>query len=175
MPSPLSTDLLGWFTPTPSCTPLFGGDLVAGATRRPAARLDMGVTGFRDVNTVFLGWGRLALAIVGMVVYRARLRIWIWTTSSFSASSRWDRCCRSTDVTSSTLTALRATFPLPFALLHYLPVIKANRAPNRNSVLLMLGLAVLAGFGAYWLIEQVRVVFAAAPCHPHAHPHACRS
>ncbi len=49
------------------------------------------------------------------------------------------------------LDGLETTLPLPFVLLHYLPVIKANRAPNRNSVLLMLGLAVLAGYGVYWL------------------------
>jgi hypothetical protein len=39
------------------------------------------------------------------------------------------------------------TFPLPFALLHYLPIIQANRAPNRFSVVLSLALAVLVGYG----------------------------
>ncbi len=39
------------------------------------------------------------------------------------------------------------TFPLPFALLHFIPFVNANRAPNRNSVLLMLGLAMLAAYG----------------------------
>ncbi|MEZ4614837.1 MAG: hypothetical protein R2867_04870 [Caldilineaceae bacterium] len=50
------------------------------------------------------------------------------------------------------LDGVEATF-LPFAALHYLPIIKANRAPNRNSVLLMLGLAVLVGYGVKWLLE----------------------
>ena len=39
------------------------------------------------------------------------------------------------------------TFPLPFTLLHYIPFVNANRAPNRNSVILMLALAVLAAYG----------------------------
>jgi hypothetical protein len=48
---------------------------------------------------------------------------------------------------------LQATIPLPYALLHFIPVVQANRAPNRNSVLLMLGLAVMAGFGVQWLLS----------------------
>ena len=44
------------------------------------------------------------------------------------------------------------TLPLPFTLLHYIPFVSANRAPNRNSVILMLSLAVLAGYGVAALI-----------------------
>ncbi|MCL7454621.1 MAG: hypothetical protein M8467_16400 [Anaerolineae bacterium] len=46
--------------------------------------------------------------------------------------------------------------PLPFILLHYIPIVKANRVPNRFSVVLMLALAVLAAFGAYWLLKKLR-------------------
>ena len=114
----------------------------------------MGVTGFRDVNTVFLGWVSLALAVVGIAVYRSKVRIWTWTVIVFGIFTlgpflqingryRFD------------LDGVDATIPLPFAILHYLPVIKANRAPNRNSVLLMLGLAVLAAYGVYWLQDRI--------------------
>ena len=71
--------------------------------------------------------------------------------------------------------------PLPFLLLHFLPVIKANRAPNRNSVMLMLGLAVLAGYGAYWLLTRLArwqakrsapsELTTTQPRHPHPPPH----
>ena len=47
------------------------------------------------------------------------------------------------------------TFPLPFTLLHFIPFINGNRAPNRNSAILMLALAVLAGYGAAWLLGRV--------------------
>jgi len=45
--------------------------------------LEQGVTGFRDVNTVFLGWVSLALALVGVAVYRQRVRVWTWTAVVF--------------------------------------------------------------------------------------------
>ena len=46
------------------------------------------------------------------------------------------------------------TMPMPFALLHYLPIIKANRVPNRFSVVLSLALAVLVGYGAHWILSR---------------------
>ncbi|NJN82812.1 MAG: hypothetical protein HC802_11405 [Caldilineaceae bacterium] len=152
---PLSTDLLGWFTPT-MLHPLFGGDLVAELRRVQLRALELGVTGFRDLNTVFLGWFSLLLALTGALAYRSRVSIWIWTSFVFALFTlgpflqidgqyRFD------------LDGVEATFPLPYALLHYIPIIKANRAPNRNSVLLMLGLAVLAGYGLLWLMARVRV------------------
>ncbi len=47
------------------------------------------------------------------------------------------------------------TFPLPFALLHYLPFINANRTPNRFSIPLMLALAVLAAMGSQQLSARI--------------------
>jgi hypothetical protein len=158
---PLSTDLLGWFTPT-VLHPVFGGDLVAELRRVQLRALELGVTGFRDVNTVFLGWVSLLLAVIGAVIYRSRVRIWIWTAIIFGVFTlgpflqingryRFD------------LDGVEATFPMPFALLHYLPIIKANRAPNRNSVLLMLGLAVLAAYALYWIQLRLRKRTASRP------------
>jgi hypothetical protein len=54
------------------------------------------------------------------------------------------------------LDGLAVNVPLPFILLHYIPIVKANRVPNRFGVVLMLSLAVLAGFGAYWLLGKLR-------------------
>jgi len=148
---PLSTDLLGWFTPT-VLHPIFGGDLVANLRQVQLRALETDGIGLRDVNTVFLGWVSLALALVGALIYRRQVRVWIWTSLIFGLFTlgpflqingryRFD------------LDGVEATFPLPYALLHYLPIIKANRAPNRNSVLLMLGLAVLVGYAVYWILE----------------------
>ncbi len=151
---PLSTDLLGWFTPT-VLHPVFGGNVVDELRRVQLRALELGVDGFRDVNTVFLGWVTLALAIAGVIVYRSKVRIWTWTALIFGLFTlgpflqingryRFD------------LDGVEATFPLPFILLHFLPIIKANRAPNRNSVILMLALAVLAAYGLYWLQKWLR-------------------
>ena len=151
----LSADLRGWFTPS-TLHPIFGGDLL---TELRAIRLRVLVpdgaaqaVGFRDFNTVFLGWATLALALVGALAFWRRVRLWVWTSVIFglftlgpllqiNGQYRFD------------LDGIEATFPLPYALLHYLPIIRANRAPNRNSVVLMLGLAVLVGYGVYYLLR----------------------
>ncbi|HAJ34078.1 MAG TPA: hypothetical protein DCL15_00080, partial [Chloroflexi bacterium] len=150
----LSTDLLGWFTAT-VFHPLFGGDVVAEMRLVQQRAVNPELPGFRDINTVFLGWATLALAIVGSVAYWRKVRVWVWTGLIFGVLTlgpllqingryRFD------------LDGLETTVPLPFALLHFIPIIKANRAPNRNSVLLMLAVAVLAGYGVYWLLSWLR-------------------
>ena len=150
----LSADLRGWFTAT-VFHPLFGGDIVQELRLVQQRAANPELPGFRDVNTVFLGWVTLALALIGAFAYRRKVAVWIWTSVIFGVLTlgpllqingryRFD------------LDGLETTVPLPFALLHFIPVIKANRAPNRNSVILMLGLAVLAGYGVYWLITRLR-------------------
>ncbi len=149
---PLSADLLGLLRPT-VLHPIFGGDVVAELRRVQLRALEQGVTGLRDVNTVYLGWTAVALALAAVWRYGRRVRLWAWTALLFGLFAlgpflqingryRFD------------LDGIEATFPLPFIILHYLPIIKANRAPNRNSVLLMLGLAVLVGFALAWVLRS---------------------
>jgi hypothetical protein len=152
---PLSVDLLGWFTPT-VVHPIFGGELIP-TLREVLTNWTLPgdiATGFRDVNTVFLGWTTILLALLAAWIYRRRISIWGWTVLTFGLFTlgpflqingryRFD------------LDGVETSFPLPFALLHYIPIIKANRAPNRNSVLLMLGLAVLVGFAIYWILKRI--------------------
>lgn len=149
---PLSTDLLGWFTPT-QLHPFFGGELVPELRRVQELAHQPDGVGFRDLNTVFLGWVSLLLAVMAALGYGRQLAIWLWTSLIFGfftlgpflqINGRYQ----------FDLDGIPATFPLPYALLHYLPIIKANRAPNRNSVLLLLGLAVLVGYGCYWLLRM---------------------
>ncbi len=142
----LSVDLVGLMTPT-ALHPL-GGEWteVLRQTREGTAR-------FRDVNTVFLGWTGLALAAAGAVRYRRRLAAWITSFAVFVAFSLGPLLQINSRLTFD-LDGLIVNVPLPFLLLHYIPVVKANRVPNRFSVVLMLALAVLAGFGAYWLLQQ---------------------
>jgi hypothetical protein len=49
---------------------------------------------------------------------------------------------------------LPVTFPLPYLFWHFVPVLRATRAPSRFAVMLMLCLAVLVGFGLRLLISR---------------------
>ncbi|MGD8820182.1 MAG: interleukin-like EMT inducer domain-containing protein [Anaerolineae bacterium] len=143
----LSVDLMGLFTPT-ALHPL-GGDWTE--TLRQTRE---GTSRFRDVNTVFLGWAGLALALVGAVRYRRRLVAWITSFVVFTAFSLGP-LLQINGKSEFNLDGLTTTVPLPFILLHYIPVVKANRVPNRFAVVLMLALAVMAGYGAYWLLKKI--------------------
>lgn len=151
----LSADLVGLVTPT-ELNPLFA----AGTGGSPDARwqtalraVEEGKGRFGDINTVFVGWVTLALAALGAWRGRRWLRSWVWTAVIFGVLALGPllqingRYRFSLD----NLLPEGVTVPLPFALLHYLPFVNANRAPNRNSVILMLALAVLAGYGVWRL------------------------
>ncbi len=153
----LSADLVGWFTPT-ALHPLWGADW---ATR--LREVQEGSAPFNDVNTVFLGYGALALALAGAMAYRKRLTVWIAAALIFAVFTlgpllqikgqflfALDNLLREQGI------AQDITFPLPFALLHYIPVINANRVPARFSVVLGLSLATLAGFGAFWILRRIK-------------------
>jgi len=143
----LSVDLLGFVTPT-ALHPL-GGDWID--TLRQVRE---GTSRFSDVNTVFLGWAALALALVGSIAYRKRLAAWITAALTFAVLCLGP-LLQINGRSAFNLDGLETTVPLPFLLLHYLPVVKANRVPNRFSVVLMLALAVLAAFGVYWLLRRL--------------------
>jgi hypothetical protein len=143
----LSVDLVGLLTPT-ALHPL-GGDWAdtLQQTREGSSR-------FRDVNTLFLGWAGLVLALIGAVRYWRRLKIWIASLVVFAVLSLGP-LLQINGRSIFDLDGLTVNVPLPFILLHYIPLVKANRVPNRFGVLVMLALAVLAGFGAFWLLKQV--------------------
>jgi hypothetical protein len=153
----LSTDLVGWFTPT-ALHPLFG------ARDWPAylRAVVEGHTPFLDVNTVFLGYGVLALAIIGALGAWKQARAWAWSAVAFAVFTLGPLLQVNGHYLFPLDNLLRAqglaqdvTIPLPFALLHYIPIIKANRVPNRFSVVLSLALAVLVGYGVSYLLSKI--------------------
>ncbi|MEW5959953.1 MAG: interleukin-like EMT inducer domain-containing protein, partial [Chloroflexota bacterium] len=144
----LSADLAGLFTLTP-LHPLAGVDWVS-----ELRAVIEGTARFSDANTLFLGYGILALALLGFAVRRRGGRVWLWSVVifavlslgpllTFNGRNRFD------------LDGLEVTFPLPFALLHYLPLINANRVPNRFGIPLTMALAVLVGYAVAWLNQRV--------------------
>jgi hypothetical protein len=144
----LSADLVGLVTLTP-LHPLAGIEWIT-----ELRRVIEGTSRFNDANTLFLGYGILAVALLGFVTNRRRARVWLWTALFFAVLSlgplltingqnRFD------------LDGIEATFPLPFALLHYLPVLSANRVPNRFGIPLTLALAVLVGYGVAWILAKM--------------------
>ena len=144
----LSADLAGLVTLTP-LHPLAGVDWVT-----ELRAVIEGTSRFSDANTLFLGYGIPALALLGFICYRRESRIWLWSAIIFTILSlgplltingqnRFD------------LDGIDTTFPLPFALLHYIPLISANRVPNRFGIPLTLSLAVLVAYGVAWLLVKV--------------------
>ena len=148
----LSADLVGLGTPT-DLNPLAARGSWTAALRA----VEEGKGCFGDINTVFLGYVTVTLAVLGALVARKRLAAWGGTALVFGVLALGPllqingRYRFSLDG----LLPEGVTFPLPFALLHFIPFINANRAPNRTSVMLMLGLAVLAAHGAVWLFERI--------------------
>jgi hypothetical protein len=155
----LSADLAGLVAPT-DLNPLFT-DHAADLTHwTQALRLvEEGKGRFSDINTVFLGWVTLALALLGAWLGRRKLRPWIWAAIVFGVLALGPLLQISGRYRFSIDNLLPdgVTVPLPFALLHYIPVINANRTPNRNSVILMLALAVLASYAVARLLQKVAV------------------
>jgi len=144
----LSADLAGLLTVTP-LHPFSGLNWIT-----ELRAVIEGSSRFSDANTLFLGYGILAMALLGFIACRKVARVWVWSAILFTALSlgplltingqnRFD------------LDGIEVTFPLPFALLHYIPVLSANRVPNRFSIPLTLSLAVLVGYGVAWLLAKI--------------------
>lgn len=145
----LSVDLLGFVTPT-ALHPLWGQPWP-----QALRAVEEGTARFSDVNTVFLGYATIALALLGAWRGGREARPWVWTAVVFAVlalgpvlqvNGRWQ----------FDMDGIPVTVPMPFALLHYIPFVKGNRVPNRNGVVLMLALAVLVGYAAGWLLTRLR-------------------
>ncbi|MCX6031429.1 MAG: hypothetical protein NT169_19290 [Chloroflexi bacterium] len=166
----LSADLVGLVTPT-QLNPLGTGDwglgtgdrglgMGGGAGDHWAAALrqvEEGKGRFSDINTVFLGWVTLGLAILGAWLGRRKLQVWIWGALLFGLFSLGPLLQVNGRFRFSLggLLPEGATVLLPGALLHFIPFVSANRAPNRYGLLAMLALAVLAAYGAAWLLGKI--------------------
>lgn len=126
-----SADVLGFLVPS-HLHPLFGG-------------LEAHFH-FPYINFMYLGFTAIGLAVIAL--WRVKpARIWgIW----FALIAL---------VTLGPTLRINGTefdLPLPFDLLLDIPLIKGNRYPSRWSVMLTLCLAVMVGYGVWWIANRVR-------------------
>ncbi len=144
----LLVDLWGFLTPT-SLHPL---------NRHWTQELDAvrrGVSDYIDINTVFVGYATVVLALVAALRYRKALMSWAASALAFAVLSLGP-LLHINGQSVFDMDGLQVTFPMPFLLLHYIPVLRENRVPNRYSVLVMLSLAVLVGFAVAWASQKAR-------------------
>ncbi len=145
----LLVDLFGFTTPT-ALHPFFGGDWT-----RELTMVREGTARFNDVNTVYLGWVAIILGIAAAIRYWPELKAWVVSALTFALLCLGP-LLHINGRSTFDLDGLLVNVPLPFIILHYIPIIKANRVPNRFSVVLMLALAVLVGFAAYSVLRRVK-------------------
>jgi len=125
-----SADLLGFFVPSP-LHPLFGNL--------------QSLVSFPYINFMYLGFTALALALIALWKVKPA-RMWGFWFLLFALLAL-----------GPTLRINGAEFdlPMPFDALLEIPFIKGNRYPSRWSVMLTLSLAVLAGYGLFWVLQKV--------------------
>lgn len=134
-----STDLLGFFVPS-VLHPLLG-DWARQFT-------------FTYTNFATVGAATLVLALLAAFLSR-RVRFWAWSALAF-ALLMLGPVLHINGRYIFDLDGLLVRIPLPFILLHYVPLIKGNRYPSRFTVMLALCLAVLAAWGAARLLAWLR-------------------
>jgi hypothetical protein len=145
----LLVDLFGFTTPT-ALHPLLGKDWT-----QELIMVREGTARFVDVNTVFVGWVVIILALFATVRYWRRIKAWAIGAIGFAVLAMGPLLYINGRSTFD-LDGLMVNVPLPFIILHYIPIVKANRVPNRFSAVLMLCLAVLVGFAAHAILRRIR-------------------
>jgi hypothetical protein len=154
----LSADLLSFTSPT-ALHPLWGPDWVTELRSVQVNAVSPGASRFNDVNTVFVGISTLIVAAIAWWRWRGVVRLWAAGLIGFmvlalgpvlqiAGKYQWsfDNVLGNGQTTA---------IPLPFILLHYIPIVQGNRAANRFSVVLLLCAAVLVGYGLIVLARRL--------------------
>ena len=147
----LSVDLLGFFSPS-ALNSWAGLDW-----RAELLGVIQGKGRFVDVNTVFLGYATVVLAVLGWFANRRRA-VWAIGALVFAVLALGP-LLHINGISLFDLDGLKLNVPLPFIVLHYLPIVQANRVPNRFSIVLVLCLAMLVAYAFCWLtlrLERAR-------------------
>lgn len=143
----LLVDLFGFLAPT-SLHPLnrFWVEEL-NAVRQQTAR-------FSDVNTFFVGYATVLLALGGFVAFAKRNRMWLGIALGFAILALGP-LLHINGKSVFDLDGLEVNFPMPFLILHYIPLIRENRVPNRYSILVVVALSVLVAYAAWWVMWKL--------------------
>ncbi len=140
-----SADLMGFFIPS-ALHPLFG---------QYFTHFYEQFTGNMVENTTYIGYTVIFLVVYYVFKNRKKLgetKFWIWSAAFFFIMSLGPML----HVGGRThFTVFDMTVPLPYSVLYYtLPIIRITRVPARVTLMLMLSLAVLAGYGIKELFKH---------------------
>jgi hypothetical protein len=144
-----SADLLGFFVPS-VLNPVLG-DWAKGFH-------------FTYTNFATIGYAALILAVLAGLVSK-RLRFWAWSALAFLIIMLGPLLHVNGQYVFD-LDGLAMRLPLPFIIFHYIPFIKGNRYPSRYTVMLGLCVAMLAAWGAAWLMARMRAWLSAGGARP---------
>ena len=141
----MGADLLAFVVPPP-------GSLLYGDVGRGLYAVFTG--GNAIEGTVFVGFTVLALAVWSSVRLRrdSQVRPWVWLTLMFWLLSLGPLLHIGGDFVFG-IGPVRFSIPLPYFLVHYIPLIKGARVPARFDIMVNLGIAVLCAFTLRHLLQ----------------------
>lgn len=143
----LLVDLNGFFAPT-SLHPLNRfWEQELDAVRQQISR-------FSDINTYFVGYATVILALFGFGVFARRNRMWLGIALGFAILAMGP-LLHINGKHVFDMDGLQVNFPMPFLALHYIPILRENRVPNRYSILVVIALAVLISYAVWWVSARL--------------------
>ena len=141
-----SADLLGFFVPT-VFHPFFK-DMVAPTYQN--------FTGNGAEFTVFLGYTTMLLALLAIIKIRSsKTRFWLYSALIYFILTLGP-LLHINGVVTIPIEGCTATILLPYAFLMKIPIFSMARVPSRWTVLIMLSLTVLAGYGLSYLFNRFK-------------------
>ena len=142
-----SADALGFLFPT-QLHPLFGG-LIRAISDNSALRPDGSQFMVNKGQHIYPGYVTLALVAMALWTYRRRWQT--WALAALTLFFAWAALGPQIRVN-----GYNTGIPGIFTLLVKIPFFQANRYPSRYSVMIFLGLGLLAALGAYALLARAR-------------------
>jgi hypothetical protein len=141
-----SADLMAFFTPT-IFHPIFKG-LVS--------PINSQFTGSGLEFTVFAGYTILFLSVVAILKVKTKqIKFWTLSTILFFILSLGPYLWIN-GVEEFSFSGYNFKIPLPYVILMHIPIISMARAPSRWDVLVMLSLAILAGYGINYILNEIK-------------------
>jgi len=141
-----SADVLGFFFPT-QLHPLFG-QIIRQLSNNSATRADGSLFMVNKGQQIYPGYVVLLLAGLGLWKFRQRLAA--WAIAGLTAFFWWAALGPRIRINGH-----ETDIPGIFVLITKIPFFQANRYPSRYSVMIFLGLGLLAALGAYALLQRV--------------------